>query len=30
MLRHQQILAPKFALVAEVLDQRLSESKIAS
>lgn len=29
MLRHQ-ILAPKFALVAEVLDQRLSESKIAS
>ncbi|MEE1974330.1 aminotransferase, partial [Maribacter flavus] len=23
-------LAPKFALVAEVLDQRLSESKIAS
>lgn len=27
MLRHQQILAPKFALVAEVLDQRLSESR---
>ncbi len=30
MLRHQQILAPKFTLVAEVLDQRLSDSKIAS
>jgi DNA-binding transcriptional MocR family regulator len=30
MLRHQQILAPKFALALEILDQRLSESKIAS
>ena len=30
MRRHQQILAPKFALAAEILDQRLSESKIAS
>ncbi|QUR69288.1 aminotransferase class I/II-fold pyridoxal phosphate-dependent enzyme [Mycobacterium spongiae] len=30
MLRHQQILAPKFALVLEILNQRLSESKIAS
>jgi DNA-binding transcriptional MocR family regulator len=30
MLRHQQILAPKFALAAEILDHRLSESKIAS
>ncbi|MCV7234762.1 aminotransferase class I/II-fold pyridoxal phosphate-dependent enzyme [Mycobacterium branderi] len=30
MLRHQQILAPKFALVAEVLEQRLGASKIAS
>lgn len=30
MLRHQQILAPKFALVLEVLDQRLRDSKIAS
>ncbi len=30
MLRHQQILAPKFALAAEILDQRLSDSKIAS
>lgn len=30
MLRHQQILAPKFALVLEILDKRLSESKIAS
>jgi len=30
MLRHQQILAPKFALAAEILDQRLTESKIAS
>jgi DNA-binding transcriptional MocR family regulator len=30
MLRHQQILAPKFALALEILDKRLSESKIAS
>src|SRR5438270_9507896 len=30
MMRHQQILAPKFALAAEILDQRLSDSKIAS
>jgi DNA-binding transcriptional MocR family regulator len=30
MLRHQQLLAPKFALVAEVLDKRLSDSTIAS
>lgn len=30
MLRHQQILAPKFALAAEILEQRLGGSKIAS
>ncbi len=30
MLRHQQILAPKFALVLDILDKRLSESKVAS
>ena len=30
MRRHQQILAPKFALALEILDQRLSDSKIAS
>jgi DNA-binding transcriptional MocR family regulator len=30
MLRHQQILAPKFALALEILDKRLRESKIAS
>jgi DNA-binding transcriptional MocR family regulator len=30
MLRHQQLLAPKFALVAEILDNRLSGAKIAS
>jgi DNA-binding transcriptional MocR family regulator len=30
MLRHQQILAPKFAMALEILDQRLGESKIAS
>lgn len=30
MLRHQEILAPKFALVLEILDDRLSDSKIAS
>jgi len=30
MLAHQQVLAPKFALVLDILDRRLSESKIAS
>ncbi|WP_445167466.1 aminotransferase class I/II-fold pyridoxal phosphate-dependent enzyme [Mycolicibacterium sp. Dal123E01] len=30
MRRHQQLLAPKFALALEILDTRLSESKIAS
>ncbi|AXN47173.1 aminotransferase [Mycobacterium marinum] len=30
MRRHQQILAPKFAVALEILDQRLSDSKIAS
>ena len=30
MMRHQQILAPKFALVLDILDKRLSESKTAS
>ena len=30
MQQHQQILAPKFALVAEILQQRLADSKIAS
>lgn len=30
MLRHQQLLAPKFALTAEILQQRLGESGIAS
>ncbi|MFC7674906.1 aminotransferase class I/II-fold pyridoxal phosphate-dependent enzyme [Mycolicibacterium sp. GCM10028919] len=30
MQRHQELLAPKFALVAEILDDRLGESKIAS
>ncbi len=30
MRRHQQILAPKFALVLDILDRRLSESKTAS
>lgn len=30
MLRHQQILAPKFALVLDTLDRRLAESKVAS
>jgi DNA-binding transcriptional MocR family regulator len=30
MQRHQQLLAPKFALVAEILSDRLGESKIAS
>jgi DNA-binding transcriptional MocR family regulator len=30
MLRHQQLLAPKFALALEILDKRLRDSKIAS
>jgi DNA-binding transcriptional MocR family regulator len=30
MQRHQQLLAPKFALVGEILADRLGESKIAS
>ncbi|HEX2285144.1 MAG TPA: aminotransferase class I/II-fold pyridoxal phosphate-dependent enzyme [Mycobacterium sp.] len=30
MQRHQQILAPKFALVQEILEERLGTSKIAS
>ena len=30
MLRHQQLLAPKFALVLDILDNRLADSKIAS
>lgn len=30
MQRHQQILAPKFALALEILEDRLAESKIAS
>lgn len=30
MRRHQQILAPKFALASEILHDRLGESKIAS
>lgn len=30
MLRHQQILAPKFALVQEILEKRLGDSKVAS
>jgi DNA-binding transcriptional MocR family regulator len=30
MRRHQELLAPKFALVAEILADRLGESKIAS
>ena len=30
MQRHQQLLAPKFAQVAEILEDRLGESKIAS
>jgi DNA-binding transcriptional MocR family regulator len=30
MRRHQQVLAPKFALALEILDNRLSDSKIAS
>ncbi len=30
MLRHRELLAPKFARVRDILDKRLSESKIAS
>jgi DNA-binding transcriptional MocR family regulator len=30
MLRHQQVLAPRFALALEILERRLGESKIAS
>ncbi|MEU0498583.1 aminotransferase class I/II-fold pyridoxal phosphate-dependent enzyme [Mycobacterium sp. NPDC006124] len=30
MQKHQQLLAPKFALVGEILEDRLGESKIAS
>ena len=30
MQRHQQLLAPKFALVGEILEDRLGDSKIAS
>ena len=30
MQRHQELLAPKFALVAEILEDRLGESKVAS
>jgi DNA-binding transcriptional MocR family regulator len=30
MRRHQQLLAPKFALALEILGERLSDSKIAS
>ncbi|WP_099022609.1 aminotransferase class I/II-fold pyridoxal phosphate-dependent enzyme [Mycolicibacterium palauense] len=30
MQRHQQLLAPKFALVAEILEDRLGDSKVAS
>ena len=30
MMRHQQLLAPKFELVLDILDRRLSDSKIAS
>ncbi|KUI28384.1 aminotransferase [Mycobacterium sp. IS-1742] len=30
MQRHRELLAPKFALLAEVLEDRLGESKIAS
>ena len=30
MLAHQKILGPKFAMVLDILDKRLSESKIAS
>jgi DNA-binding transcriptional MocR family regulator len=30
MQRHQEVLAPKFALVQEILENRLGESKVAS
>jgi DNA-binding transcriptional MocR family regulator len=30
MQKHQQLLAPKFALVAEILEDRLGDSKVAS
>jgi DNA-binding transcriptional MocR family regulator len=30
MRRHQQLLAPKFALVAQILEDRLGSSKVAS
>ncbi|MBP2455602.1 DNA-binding transcriptional MocR family regulator [Mycolicibacterium lutetiense] len=30
MQRHRELIAPKFALVAEILEDRLGESKIAS
>jgi DNA-binding transcriptional MocR family regulator len=30
MLRHQKVLAPKFALVLDILNRRLADSKIAS
>jgi DNA-binding transcriptional MocR family regulator len=30
MQRHQAVLAPKFALVQEILEDRLGESKVAS
>ncbi|MGI9124549.1 MAG: aminotransferase class I/II-fold pyridoxal phosphate-dependent enzyme, partial [Mycobacterium sp.] len=30
MLRHQKLLAPKFELALDILDRRLSDSKIAS
>jgi DNA-binding transcriptional MocR family regulator len=30
MMRHQQVLGPKFALALDILDRRLSDSKIAS
>jgi DNA-binding transcriptional MocR family regulator len=30
MQRHRELLAPKFGLVAEILDDRLSHSKVAS
>lgn len=30
MQRHRELIAPKFALVAEILEERLGESKIAS
>jgi DNA-binding transcriptional MocR family regulator len=30
MMRHQQLLAPKFALALEILEKRLGDAKIAS